>query len=120
MSKRLRNYPDPGVVIEKYGADAIRLYMMHSPAVKADDLCFSEHGVELVLRQVLIPFWNACSFLATYAKIYQWQPTKVPLKPEAEIDRWMLSLLDKIDQGCGRRDEWIQSEPLRRTVCSFY
>ena len=40
MSKRLRNYPDPTIVIQQYGADAVRLYMMHSPAVKAEDLCF--------------------------------------------------------------------------------
>ena len=38
MSKRLKNYPDPVEVIHQYGADAIRLYMLHSPAVKADDL----------------------------------------------------------------------------------
>lgn len=96
MSKRLRNYPDPSLVVEKFGADAIRLYMMHSPAVKADDLCFKESGVELVLRQVLIPFWNASSFLATYAKIYNWQPKAPPAKPQAVIDRWMLSLLNKL------------------------
>ncbi len=36
--KRLKNYPDPALVVHKYGADAVRLYMMHSPAVKADDL----------------------------------------------------------------------------------
>ncbi len=42
MSKRLRNYPDPALVVHKYGADAVRLYMMHSPAVRADDLCFSK------------------------------------------------------------------------------
>ena len=47
MSKRLKNYPDPSLVIQKYGADAVRLYMMHSPAVKGDDLCFQESGVEL-------------------------------------------------------------------------
>ncbi len=41
MSKRLKNYPEPGIVIEKYGADAIRLYLMNSPAVMADDLRFS-------------------------------------------------------------------------------
>ena len=38
MSKRLKNYPDPVEVIHQYGADAIRLYMLHSPAVKGDDL----------------------------------------------------------------------------------
>ena len=96
MSKRLRNYPDPSIVVQRYGADAIRLYMMHSPAVKADDLCFAENGVELVLRQVLIPLWNAFSFLSTYAKIYNWQPAPPPRKPQAVIDQWILSLLNKL------------------------
>jgi len=98
MSKRLRNYPDPMVVVGKYGADAVRLYMMHSPAVKADDLCFSEHGVELVLRQVLLPLWNAYSFLTTYARIYQWQSKSLTLdsRPNAIIDRWILSMLHKL------------------------
>lgn len=98
MSKRLRNYPDPNTVINKYGADAIRLYMMHSPAVRGDDLCFSENGVELVLRQILIPFWNAYSFFITYARIYGWRPTEPLLaqKPEAVIDRWIISLLNKL------------------------
>lgn len=98
MSKRLRNYPDPMLVVHKYGADAIRLYMMHSPAVRADDLCFQESGVELVLRQILIPFWNAYSFFITYARLYDWKPSQeqLPAKPQAEIDRWILSLLHKL------------------------
>lgn len=96
MSKRLRNYPDPSLVVEKYGADAVRLYMMHSPAVKAEDLCFTESGVELVLRQVLIPLWNAHSFFSTYARIYKWKPKAPPAKPAAVIDQWILSLLNKL------------------------
>lgn len=96
MSKRLRNYPDPTEVIHKYGADAIRLYMLNSPAVKADDLCFSESGVELVLRQVLIPFWNAFTFFNTYARIYNWKSKPVTTKPDAVIDQWILSLLNKL------------------------
>lgn len=96
MSKRLRNYPDPDEVINKYGADAIRLYMLHSPAVRADDLRFSEKGVEQVLRQVMIPLWNSFVFLSTYAKIYKWQPHEVKNKPEALIDRWILSMSQKL------------------------
>ncbi len=96
MSKRLRNYPDPQIVIEKFGADAIRLYMLDSPAVRADDLCFSEKGVELILRQVLIPFWNAYSFFVTYARIYKWTPPKSFTKPDAEIDRWAISKLHEL------------------------
>lgn len=97
MSKRLKNYPDPDLIINKYGADAIRLYMMHSPAVKADDLRFSERGVELILRQILIPFWNAQSFFLTYARIYHWTPPQSFLnKPDAIIDQWILAQLNHL------------------------
>jgi len=98
MSKRLKNYPDPDKVIQSHGADAIRLYMLHSPAVKADDLRFSEKGVEHVLRQVLIPFWNSFVFFSTYAKIYHWNPASISKKPTALIDRWLLSLVQKLIQ----------------------
>lgn len=94
MSKRLRNYPDPELVMNKYGADAVRLYMLHSPVVQADDLRFSERGVELVLRQFLIPLWNSYVFLATYANIYKWKPDGI--KPQMDIDRWILSRLQKL------------------------
>lgn len=116
MSKRLRNYPDPSLVVQKYGADAVRLYMMHSPAVKADDLCFKESGVELVLRQVLIPLWNAYSFFVTYARIYQWEPKPVPANPEAVIDRWMLSLLNKLIK---QVEEGMDDYDLSRSVEPF-
>lgn len=95
MSKRLRNYPDPEIVINKYGADAIRLYLLGSPAVRAEDLRFSEKGVEHVLRAVLIPFWNSFVFLSTYAKIYHFKPGKSE-KPESLIDRWILSMTQKL------------------------
>ena len=96
MSKRLKNYPDPEKVIDQFGADAVRLYMLNSAAVKADDLRFSEKGVEHVLRQVLIPYWNSFVFLSTYAKIYAWKPEV--LKPAALIDRWILSLTQRLIQ----------------------
>lgn len=96
MSKRLKNYPDPEMVIGKLGADAVRLYMLNSPAVKAEDLRFSERGVEQTLRQVLIPFWNSFVFLATYAKIYKWRPKTIEKRPVALIDRWILSLIQKL------------------------
>lgn len=96
MSKRLRNYPDPMEVVHRHGADAIRLYMMHSPAVKGDDLCFKEDGVELVLRQVLIPLWNAYSFFLTYANIYNWRPKESFEQPSALIDQWIVSVMNKL------------------------
>lgn len=96
MSKRLKNYPEPDLVVHKYGADAVRLYMLNSPAVKADDLRFSERGVELVLRQILIPLWNAYAFLNTYVRIYHWRPSPHRVNPEAVIDRWIIAQLNKL------------------------
>lgn len=98
MSKRLRNYPDPEEVLKKHGADAVRFYMLQSPAVRADDLRFSEKGVEQVLRQVLIPLWNSFVFLSTYANIYRWEPKEIDKMPAALIDRWILSLTQKLVQ----------------------
>lgn len=95
MSKRLKNYPDPEAVFNQFGADAVRLYMLHSAAMKGDDLRFSEKGVEHILRQALIPFWNSFVFLSTYAKIYHWQPKTIE-RPASLIDRWILSLLQKL------------------------
>jgi isoleucyl-tRNA synthetase len=95
MSKRLKNYPDPEKLLNKFGADAVRLYMLQGPAVHAEDLRFSEKGVEHVLRQALIPLWNSFVFLSTYAKIYQWIPEEGSCLPTLFIDRWILALSQK-------------------------
>lgn len=117
MSKRLRNYPDPSLVIHRFGADAIRLYMMHSPAVRADDLCFSEAGVELVLRQVMLPLWNAYSFFITYARIYDWQPSGKLEKPTAVIDQWVLSILNKLVKEVETgMDDYVLSHGIEPTI----
>jgi len=103
MSKRLKNYPEPELVMNKYGADAVRLYMLHSPAVRADDLRFSERGVEQILRQILIPLWNAHTFFITYARIYEWTPPETRSQPEAVIDQWMIAklyaLIEQVKKG---------------------
>ena len=69
MSKRLKNYPDPTKMLDTYGADAIRLYMIYSPVVRAENLKFSENGVKQLMRDLLIPWWNAYSFFVTYANV---------------------------------------------------
>ncbi len=94
MSKRLKNYPEPTKVIQNYGADAMRLYLLSSTAVIGEDMRFSEKGVEHIVRSALLPLWNSFVFFSTYARIYEWKPPldieNIPL-PVAEIDRWILS-----------------------------
>ncbi|KAM6214637.1 isoleucine--tRNA ligase, cytoplasmic [Rhynchocyon petersi] len=62
MSKRKKNYPDPVSVIHKYGADALRLYLINSPVVRAENLRFKEEGVRDVLKDVLLPWYNVYRF----------------------------------------------------------
>ena len=95
MSKRLRNYPDPMVVIDRYGADALRLFMLGSQVVRAEDLKFSETGVKEILRGIMIPMWNALSFFTTYASVDHYNPGEGEVRPPAHpsnvLDRWILS-----------------------------
>ena len=63
MSKRKKNYPDPLEVVAKHGADAIRLYLINSPVVRADNLRFKEEGVRDVVKDVFLPWFNAYRFL---------------------------------------------------------
>lgn len=62
MSKRLKNYPDPNIVVNSHGADALRLYLINSPVVRADVLKFQEEGVAEVVRGVFLPWFNAFRF----------------------------------------------------------
>ncbi len=95
MSKRLRNYPDPMLVIDRYGADALRLFMLGSQVVRAEDLKFSEGGVRETLRGVMIPMWNALAFFTTYANVDHYEPAPGEVRPPANpanvLDRWILS-----------------------------
>ncbi|MGN0843983.1 MAG: isoleucine--tRNA ligase [Kiritimatiellia bacterium] len=97
MSKRLKNYPDPTNIITTYGADALRLYLIASPVVRAENLRFSESGVRQVLRDLLIPWWNAYSFFVTYANIDNWYEDAVHEPDSAnELDRWIVSSLETL------------------------
>ncbi|MDT8447953.1 MAG: isoleucine--tRNA ligase [bacterium] len=95
MSKSLKNYPDPWEMLNLYGADAVRLYMLNSGAIKADELRFSESGLKETLRGTLIPLWNVLSFFTTYAAVdgYQGQLLESAEGLENPLDRWIFSRL---------------------------
>ena len=98
MSKRKKNYPDPMEVVERNGADAVRLFMLGSQVVRAEDLKFSEAGVREILRGVMIPVWNALSFFTTYANVDHWEPRgdAAPTHVSNVLDRWILSSLSQM------------------------
>ncbi|MFA6999256.1 MAG: DUF5915 domain-containing protein, partial [Victivallaceae bacterium] len=101
MSKRKKNYPDPMFVVNHYGADALRLFMLSSQVVRSEDLRFSENGIKEVLRGVMIPIWNAYSFLVTYANVDHWEPAPGGATPQNlsnPLDRWILSSLTQMTE----------------------
>lgn len=104
MSKRHKNYTPPEDLLDKMGADSVRLYMLNSPILKAGDLCFTDQGVRDTTRAVILPLWNAYSFLATYAQADGWKPERslalgVAPKVSNELDRWIVSRLQTLVAG---------------------
>ena len=69
LSKKLRNYTEPSVVFENQGSDALRWYLMSSTIVSGGDLRISDSGIDDVVRQVLLPIWNAYGFFTLYANV---------------------------------------------------
>ncbi|KAK0520131.1 isoleucine--tRNA ligase [Tilletia horrida] len=97
MSKSLKNYPDPTLLIDKYGADAIRLYLVTSPAVRAESLRFREEGVKDMITQVFLPWLNSFRFfLGQVALLKKETGINFVYDPKAKrsenvMDRWILA-----------------------------
>jgi isoleucyl-tRNA synthetase len=99
MSKSKKNYPDPNLVLDQYGADALRAYLIDSPVVRAEPLKFSESGLKEIVRTVVLPYWNALSFFTTYAAVDGFDPrtwTARTPRDRRPVDRWVLSVMQSL------------------------
>ena len=96
MSKRLRNYTPPDELMETYGADALRLYLINSGLVKAEEQRFADEGVRDMVRRALLPWLNAFKFLKTYAEIDDWKPNTRFKASDNIMDQWILSRLQSL------------------------
>ncbi|XP_058082721.1 isoleucine--tRNA ligase, cytoplasmic isoform X1 [Magnolia sinica] len=104
MSKRLKNYPSPMEVIGDYGADALRLYLINSPVVRAEPLRFKKDGVYGVVKDVFLPWYNAYRFLVQNAKRLEVEgsapfvPTdQVTLQTSSNVlDQWINSATESL------------------------
>ncbi|MED6179565.1 hypothetical protein PIB30_001857 [Stylosanthes scabra] len=99
MSKSLKNYPPPMEVVDDYGADALRLYLINSPVVRAEPLRFKKEGVYGVVRDVFLPWYNAYRFLVQNAKRLEVEG----LAPFVPIDHATLQKSSNV------LDQWINS-----------
>ncbi|CAN8186086.1 unnamed protein product [Coccothraustes coccothraustes] len=106
MSKRKKNYPDPMHIVNSYGADALRLYLINSPVVRAENLRFKEEGVRDILKDVFLPWYNAYRFLVQNVQVLQHKDegreflyNENTVKESNNImDKWILSFTQSLIQ----------------------
>jgi len=91
MSKRLQNYPDPMEVVEKYGADALRLYLLSSPVMQAENLAFAESGVDEVAKKNIGRLTNVLAFYNLFE-----DDTKRAGTSKNVLDTWILARLAEL------------------------
>lgn len=94
MSKKLKNYPDPMDIASRYGADALRMYLLGSPAVRGEELRFSERGVDEVYKKTIARLENVVSFYALYS---HQDVRSSDATPSAHVlDKWIVSRIAEV------------------------
>jgi isoleucyl-tRNA synthetase len=120
MSKSLNNYPDIMYIVDKYGADALRYYLISSPAVKAEDLNFSEKGVDEISKKIVQKVYNVLSFYEMYRPSAE--------RPAADIagalstsvlDRWIMSRLIELHQTVTKSLDNYELDRASRPIMDF-
>ncbi len=96
MSKRLRNYTPPDELIETFGADALRLFLINSGLVKAEELRFTDEGVKDMVRRALLPWFNSYKFFSTYAAVDGWKLNAKDAASDNILDQWLTSKLQTL------------------------
>jgi len=112
MAKKLKNYPDPMEMFHKYGADSMRVYLMSSPVVTAENLSFKEADVADLTRGMFRMLWNSYSFFVLYADIDNWEPKEFK-KPVGLLDKWIVSELQVL---IGEYNKFMEAYELNHAV----
>jgi isoleucyl-tRNA synthetase len=105
MSKRLKNYTAPDELMETYGADAMRLYLINSGLVRAEEMRFSDIGVKDMVRRALLPWFNSFKFLTTYAGVDGWNIQEHRVESDNITDNWILSNLQTLKKRIAKEME---------------
>ena len=120
MSKRLGNAVDPFEVLDSYGADATRWYMITN-SQPWDNLKFDRDGVDEVRRKFFGTLYNTYSFFALYANVdgFTGREVEVPVARRPEIDRWIVSLLNTLVADVTASLEGYDPTPAARMIQEF-
>ncbi|NLE07275.1 MAG: class I tRNA ligase family protein [Parcubacteria group bacterium] len=118
MSKMLKNYPEISYIVDKYGADSLRYYLMSSPAVKAEDLNFSEKGVDEVSKKIILKLENVLSFYEMYADKDAINKIKRE-NPEHILDKWILARFGELQKNITESLEARRIDSASRPILGF-
>lgn len=89
MSKSYGNYPDPKQTLEKFGGEAMRLYLMSTPIMTGGDIVWSDELLRDQVKDILIPIWNTYRYLSMYANLKEWTPTTDEFVSDNMLDKWI-------------------------------
>lgn len=120
MSKRLGNAVEPFQVIEEYGSDPLRWYMVTNSS-PWDNLKFDIAGVDEVRRKFFGTLYNTYSFFALYANVdgFTFSEAEVPIEERPEIDRWIISLLNSLVKECEEAYDSYEATRAGRAIQNF-
>ena len=120
MSKRLGNAADPFVIIDKYGSDPLRWYMLTN-SQPWDNLKFDESGVDEVRRKFFGTLYNTYNFFALYANVdgFGFKEAQLPVAERPELDRWIISLLNSLIKEVNDGLEAYEPTRAARAVSEF-
>ncbi len=105
MSKSLRNFTPPDSLMEEYGADALRLYLINSGLVRGEEQRFSDVGVKDMVRRALLPWFNSFKFFQTYAEVDGWTVEKNFKEGDNIVDQWVISKLQTMKKDIAKEME---------------
>lgn len=115
MSKKLKNYPDPEIVLDKYGADAMRYYLITSPVMYGENLNFSEDGVKEMYGKVINTIWNVFEFYQMFAG----NIAHHEYKSAHVLDRWIMAKLHELIKNVEEKIELYRLAEASRPIVEF-
>jgi len=127
------NYTDPKETLEKYGGDALRLYLMGSNIMLANDPNFDEEEIKNQVTTVVFPFWNSFKYFTTYANLHNWKPARNATHSVAggpstnntspsstnQLDRWILARLKAFHEEVETNLDNYYMPPATRAIAPF-
>lgn len=119
MSKSKKNYTEPDAVLDKFGADPVRLYFLSSPIVRAEDVAFDEKFLKEINSSTLIPLWNSFKYFLNYAKQFDWDKRGGKSESDHVMDRWVLTRLQKTVNETGGYMDQYDLQKASKTAMAF-